>query len=370
MATFTITRKLDLSSDQVWAIVSDFTRPPSPAIKIEVEEKGDPDANGIGAIRNININGAKARERLEAVDAPNYITYRMLPQPAIKEYITTVNVVAQEGATLINWDVKLIPRIPGIGWILEMDLRRTINRYIDAIEVGQNKICTKRGAENRIPDTAAQIKEGPQAISSELSPRKWKWQKLVGWGLLIVVFWVLWMYMIELSQLKKVPSPAETMVFKTGGTSILFRIFVLLIGLVCVIFGIAIIVAVKHIITVGLGLFMLVGGGLMLYGICYWVPISQYVVIDKTTEVIEIKRTYLLRTTEEYRVPFADILSVKYKRYSLHSSDNITTYHGSVDLAISDGREVDVSRNGPRSQYKLAKAISNAANKPLLELEK
>jgi uncharacterized protein YndB with AHSA1/START domain len=37
MATFTITRTLDLPSEKVWAIVSDPTRAPSPAIIIEVE---------------------------------------------------------------------------------------------------------------------------------------------------------------------------------------------------------------------------------------------------------------------------------------------------------------------------------------------
>lgn len=137
MGTFTITRKLDLPSDQVWAIVSDFGRPPGPAIKIEVEETGNPEANGVGAIRNINIKGARARERLEAVDAPNSITYRMLSGAPVKKYLGTVNVVAQNGATLINWDVELVPKIPGIGWIVAMVVKKAINRYIDAIEEGQ-----------------------------------------------------------------------------------------------------------------------------------------------------------------------------------------------------------------------------------------
>jgi hypothetical protein len=136
MANFTITRKLDLPSDQVWATVSDFTRPPSPAISIEVEEKGNPEANGVGAIRNINIKGAKARERLESVNAPNSITYRMLSGAPVREYLGTVNVVAQEGGTLINWDVKFTPKIPGIGWIVEIVIRKAINRFIDAIEEG------------------------------------------------------------------------------------------------------------------------------------------------------------------------------------------------------------------------------------------
>jgi len=136
MATFTITRKLELPSDQVWAIVSDFTRPPSPDISIDVEEKGNPDANGIGAIRNINIRGAKARERLESVDPPNSFTYSMLSGAPVKECLGNVNVLAQNGTTLINWDVKLIPKISGIGWIIAIVIRKANNRYIDAIEEG------------------------------------------------------------------------------------------------------------------------------------------------------------------------------------------------------------------------------------------
>ena len=136
MAAFTITRKLDLPSEKVWATVSDFTRAPSSAIIIKVEEKGDPAANGVGAIRNINIKGAKARERLEAVNTPNSITYRMLSGAPVKEYLGTVNVVAQDDATIINWDVKLTPKIPGIGWIVGMVIKKAINRYVDAIEEG------------------------------------------------------------------------------------------------------------------------------------------------------------------------------------------------------------------------------------------
>ena len=136
MATFTITRKLDLPSDKVWATVSDFTRAPSPAIIIEVEEKGDPEAKGVGAIRNTNMKGVKTRERLEAVDEPNSITYRLLSGAPVKEYIGTVNVVAQDGATLIKWDVNLKPKIPGMGWIVAMLVKKAIHRFIDAIEEG------------------------------------------------------------------------------------------------------------------------------------------------------------------------------------------------------------------------------------------
>ena len=126
MTTFTITRKLDLPSEKVWTIVSDFTSAPGHAIKIEVEEKGNSE-NGIGAIRFINIKGAKARERLESVDAPNSITYRMLSGAPVEEYLGTVNVVPRDGATLVNWDVKMIPKIPGSGWLIADVIKKAIN---------------------------------------------------------------------------------------------------------------------------------------------------------------------------------------------------------------------------------------------------
>ena len=55
MTTFAITRELDLPSEKAFAIISDFTRSPSPNISVNVEKKGDPEANGAGIIRTITI---------------------------------------------------------------------------------------------------------------------------------------------------------------------------------------------------------------------------------------------------------------------------------------------------------------------------
>ncbi len=136
MGTFTITRELNLPAEKVWASVSDFNRAPSPAIIIEVEKEGDSESNSIGAIRIITIGRAKARERLESVDAPNSITYRMLSGAPVKEYVGTIEIKAQNDSTILNWYVKLTPKIPGIGWIVEIVIKKAINRFIDAIEEG------------------------------------------------------------------------------------------------------------------------------------------------------------------------------------------------------------------------------------------
>ena len=41
MTAFTITREVDLPSEKLFSIISDFTRSPSPNIKVEVEKEGD-----------------------------------------------------------------------------------------------------------------------------------------------------------------------------------------------------------------------------------------------------------------------------------------------------------------------------------------
>lgn len=51
---------------------------------------------------------------MEAEDAPNSSTYQMLSGAPVKEYLGTVNVIAQDGATSIHWGVKLKLKIPGI----------------------------------------------------------------------------------------------------------------------------------------------------------------------------------------------------------------------------------------------------------------
>lgn len=136
MATFTITRKLNISANEAWAIISNFIRPPSPAIKIEVEEEGDPKKHGIGAIRKITIGRVRARERLETVNSPHSFTYRVLSGAPVKSYVGTVKTIARDGTTELQWTVEFIPKIPGIGWLVSRVSKRAINRFIDEIEAG------------------------------------------------------------------------------------------------------------------------------------------------------------------------------------------------------------------------------------------
>ena len=52
----------------------------------------------------------------------------------MKDHHATVEFIPQATATEIRWDVKFVPRIPGIGWLVASVTKKAINRYIDEIE--------------------------------------------------------------------------------------------------------------------------------------------------------------------------------------------------------------------------------------------
>lgn len=134
MTTFTITRELDLPSEKAFAIISDFTRSPSPNIAVKVEKKGDPESNGVGTIRTITIGKVRVRERLESVTPPNSFTYSILSGAPMKDYLGNVEIAPQEAKSIVRWNVKFTPKIPGTGWIGAMVAKKTINRFIDEME--------------------------------------------------------------------------------------------------------------------------------------------------------------------------------------------------------------------------------------------
>jgi hypothetical protein len=134
MTTFTITRELDLPSEKAFAISSDFTSSPGPTIKVEVEKEGDSESKGVGTIRVITVGKVRVREQLKSVNPPNSFTYTLLSGAPAKDYLGTVEITPKDEKSVIRWNVKFTPKIPGTGWVGAMIAKKTINRFIDEME--------------------------------------------------------------------------------------------------------------------------------------------------------------------------------------------------------------------------------------------
>lgn len=185
---------------------------------------------------------------------------------------------------------------------------------------------------------------------------KWKdiwWFILAGVGCLAIQFLI-----IGGTNVEEVPSAPETIVFKTGGMTVFLTVVLILFGLAALVIGI------DRIVRKGkeIGLLACAGGIIWLIVICSLYSISENVVINKITKTLIAEKHYILRPKKELRIPLADIHVVKVERGEAWS-EGIRTVWATVKIVISDGTELEVSKgyDAPKFQYKLAKAISDAA---------
>jgi polyketide cyclase/dehydrase/lipid transport protein len=132
MANFILTRTIAAPVDKVWAVGGDFMKAPGPGVEVKVEKRGN-DTDNVGAERTITIGSVKVRERLETVGPGKSFSYKILSGAPMKDHLATATFTAKGSATEIRWVVALTPKIPGIGWIVALVTKKTVNQYLDVV---------------------------------------------------------------------------------------------------------------------------------------------------------------------------------------------------------------------------------------------
>lgn len=168
----------------------------------------------------------------------------------------------------------------------------------------------------------------------------------------------------------------NTIVFQTGTPLILILLLVLagLIGLLAlagVIFGFWVCATdfvegnerLKNFGYLLICLFML-GGVVGLLYIPYGTPYTVRLTVDRSAGTVNLEERYLLKRDETLALTFAEILSIKCV-LSRKTWETGSPPYGKVILVIRDGREIEVSSDGQRYNYDLARRISQATYRHL-----
>ena len=134
MITFSIKRELNVSSDTLWDLLSDFGYFLSPNINIKLETQGKPESDGIGSVRIVTIGKRQFRERIEKIKPQCNISYSLLSGAPVNNYIGSIDIEPISSNTLITWNVQFKPKVLGSGWIVKWFVKRTINYIISEIE--------------------------------------------------------------------------------------------------------------------------------------------------------------------------------------------------------------------------------------------
>jgi uncharacterized protein YndB with AHSA1/START domain len=129
---FTITRSLDAPVARVWEIIGNPGASPGRGVDVRVERPGA--ADGTGMVRVVKIGLATIHEEITDIEPGRVVRYRMTKGAPARDYRSSVALQeSPDGGTLVSWDARFRPVVPGTGWAVSLVSKHTLNRVLDAL---------------------------------------------------------------------------------------------------------------------------------------------------------------------------------------------------------------------------------------------
>ena len=134
-----VTRRLDAPPEAVFAVLADHARYDrfNGIRRSELVEAGDPDPNGLGAVRWVWLGPFRFEEEVTAFEPPNRLDYlirEVRPLPFRHEG-GSIRLSPREGGTDAVWTSSFEIPIPVIGgpldWVFSRELERGFGRVLE-----------------------------------------------------------------------------------------------------------------------------------------------------------------------------------------------------------------------------------------------
>ena len=142
MAIVDVRKTLNAPIDAVFELLTDHANYDKfPGVQTSrLTREGTTERNGLGAQREIGIQGAMLWEDVVGFDRPNLFEYRIVKArpPAIKHIMGRVRLEAQGDQTAVQWTSEFQVRIPILSYFLEPKLQanftHAFGKMLDEIE--------------------------------------------------------------------------------------------------------------------------------------------------------------------------------------------------------------------------------------------
>jgi uncharacterized protein YndB with AHSA1/START domain len=114
MASFTLQRNVAAPPELVFDVLTDHRAYDklTPLRSSTLEREGEPDPNGVGAVRVLKLAGPPIREEVTEFERPSRFAYKMLSGAPVRSHTGLVELAADGGGTSIVWRVDSRPSIP------------------------------------------------------------------------------------------------------------------------------------------------------------------------------------------------------------------------------------------------------------------
>jgi hypothetical protein len=92
----------------------------------ELEAEGDPQPNGIGAIRMTARRPLRVREQVEVWEPPSRFGYTLLSGLPLRDYHSVVTLTETDGGTALHWESRFDVAVRGTDRLFRFLVRRTL----------------------------------------------------------------------------------------------------------------------------------------------------------------------------------------------------------------------------------------------------
>jgi uncharacterized protein YndB with AHSA1/START domain len=135
MASFTLVREVNAAPEVVFDVLTDhrgyaeITR----LRKSTLEREGDPEPDGVGAIRVLVAVGPPIREEVVVYERPSRFSYKVLSGLPVRDHVGTVSLEPSEGGTRVTYALKAIPTVPFAGKLVMVGIKRAVTELLDGV---------------------------------------------------------------------------------------------------------------------------------------------------------------------------------------------------------------------------------------------
>ena len=135
MASFTYVRQVAAPPEIVFDVLTDHRRYTeiTPLRRAELEREGEPEPDGVGAIRVLGVVGPPMREEVLAYERPSRFSYTLLSGLPVRDHVGTVELEPKDGGTEVTYAVKTTPTIPLAGPVFMTGLKKAIRDLIGGV---------------------------------------------------------------------------------------------------------------------------------------------------------------------------------------------------------------------------------------------
>lgn len=137
---FSSVTKILAPREVVWQVMTDHVRYArwGSAKTVTMERVGEPDPNGVGAVRVFHTGPSKVREEVVEFEPPVRMVYRLASGLPVRDYRSEMVLDEERSGsdvvTVLTWSSSFTPRLPLTGGLLRRVMASAVDRFAEGIK--------------------------------------------------------------------------------------------------------------------------------------------------------------------------------------------------------------------------------------------